>query len=306
MLATTAMLALATQNVSIPTREIARDINGNAVNMPVVSIGTWISSKGEDPYQIVYDWLKLGGRGIDTALIYHDQAKVKQAIADAGLSRDDVFITSKIPSCSQDEFITRKRVQSDLDALGTTYIDLMLIHEPIGTIQACPDTWQILSNLQKNGTLRAIGVSNFGAGLWTKALQKLCGKNQDECRVVPAVNQIRYNVFHHDETTIGYCKKYNITVQAYSPLGGTHSPRSVFKDKTIAPIAKAHNVSAAQVALRWVVQRGDVLTVLSGNPAHQANDGDLFGFALTADEMKALDGIAGPFDDEVLEGKSDA
>ena len=108
MLATTAMLALATRNVSIPTREIARDINGNAVNMPVVSIGTRISSKGEDPYQIVYDWLKLGGRGIDTALIYHDQAKVKQAIADAGLSRDDVFITSKIASCSQDEFITRK------------------------------------------------------------------------------------------------------------------------------------------------------------------------------------------------------
>ena len=281
-----ASAALLTPNITIPTREIAP-----GVHMPVVSIGTWISSQGEDPYQITLDWLKSGGRGIDTALIYLDQGKVKRAITDAGLTRKDVFLTSKIPSCADDPYFTHKAIQADLKQLGTDYIDLLLIHSPLGPPDACAKTWEIMSELQKNGTLRAIGVSNFGAGLWTKALQKLCGEEQDKCEVPIAVNQVEYSVFHHDDTTLEYCRKYNITVEAYSPLGGTHSTRSVFTDKTIAPIAQAHNVSAAQVALRWIVQRDAVLTVLSGNPAHQANDADLWSFTLTDDEMAMLDGI---------------
>ena len=125
--------------------------------------------------------------------------------------------------------------------------------------------------------------------MWTRALQKLCGKDQNECKVPIAVNQIDYNVFHHDETTINYCRAHNITVQAYSPLGGTKSTRSVLHDPTVLAIAKAHSVSAAQVALRYIIQRGDVLTVESGSAAHQAADADLWSFALTASEMASLD-----------------
>lgn len=148
------LLALgAAQNINIPTREIAP-----GVHMPIVSIGTWISSGGEDPYTITSNWLKAGGRGIDTALIYHDQPKVKQAITDAGLVREDVFITSKIPTCALDPFLTKKAVHTDLSALGTDYIDLMLIHSPLGPTGSCEATWGILSEFVLNGTIKAIGV----------------------------------------------------------------------------------------------------------------------------------------------------
>merc|ERR1712203_1065387 len=100
------------------------------------------------------------------------------------------------------------------------------------------------------------------------------------------------NVFSHDEETIAFCDANNITVEAWSPLGGAHGGnRSVFSDPTIGAIATSHNVSAAQVALRWIAQRGHTIAVLSGNKDHQANDADLFSFKLTDDEMTKLTGL---------------
>lgn len=280
--------------INIPTRTIAP-----GVEMPVISIGTWLSSKGEDAYTIVSNWLKLGGRGIDSALIYFDQKSVAKAISDAGLTRADVFITSKVPACATDPYLTKRAVQADLHALGTEYIDLLLIHAPLGV--GCRTTWHVLEDLHLNGTLRSIGVSNFGAGPFFRTLEKLCGREQDECKVPIALNQIDYNVFKHDETTIRYCREHNITVQAYSPLGGTKSTHSVFHDQTVLAIAKQHNVTAAQVALRWIVQRGDILTVLSGSSAHQAADARLWTFALAPDEMNALDHLKNVVEEEEVE-----
>merc|ERR1712084_102722 len=93
-----------------------------------------------------------------------------------------------------------------------------------------------------------------------------------------AVNQIEYNVFEHDEEIIEFCDANNITVEAYSPLSGAKGAQSVFKDETVKAIADAHNVSAAQVALRWIVQRGHTLAVLTSNAEHQADDADLWSF----------------------------
>merc|ERR1712151_540460 len=107
-----------------------------------------------------------------------------------------------------------------------------------------------------------------------------------------AVNQISYSVFDHNEETIAFCHQNNITVEAYSPLGSQWAKKSVFKDPTVTAIAKAHNVSQAQVALKWIVQRGDTLAVLSSNAQHQANDADLWSFTLTDDEMTKLGAIA--------------
>merc|ERR1711937_222220 len=96
------------------------------------------------------------------------------------------------------------------------------------------------------------------------------------------------NVFKHDEDVISFCDANGITVEAYSPLSGQSGAQSVFKDETVKGIAAAHNVSAAQVALRWIVQRGHTLAVLSSNPEHQANDADLWSFELADDEMDTL------------------
>ena len=136
----------------------------------------------------------------------------------------------------------------------------------------------------QNGKLRSIGISNFKAADIDKLMK--------DATITPAVNQIEYNVFAHDEDVIAACRKHNITVEAYSPLAPPYSGKSVNNLSTVTTIAKAHNVSAYQVALKWIVQRGDVLTVLSSNPVHQASDADLWSFTLTDDEMTKLAAIA--------------
>eukprot|EP00746_Dinoflagellata_sp_MGD_P126522 gnl/MRDRNA2_/MRDRNA2_61344_c0_seq1.p1 gnl/MRDRNA2_/MRDRNA2_61344_c0~~gnl/MRDRNA2_/MRDRNA2_61344_c0_seq1.p1 ORF type:complete len:286 (+),score=63.02 gnl/MRDRNA2_/MRDRNA2_61344_c0_seq1:77-934(+) len=266
---------VATSKVNVPTKEIAPGIQ-----MPVVSMGTWVQDghAGENASTIVGNWLGQGGRGIDTALVYMDQAKVAKAIADSGVSRNDVFITTKIPGCAA----AQASIDRDLKDLNTSYIDLLLIHSPSGF--SCSATWKVLEENVKNGKLKSIGISNFNA----KQIQDIL----KGATIKPAVNQIEYNVFSHDEDVIAACRANNITVEAYSPLAPPYSGKSVLKEPTVTSIAKAHNVSAFQVALKWIVQRGDVLTVLSSNPEHQASDADLWSFTLADDEMTKLGAIA--------------
>jgi len=234
-------------------------------------------AKKEDGGAITATWLAQGGRGIDTALIYHDQASIAKAIGASGVKREDLFITSKFPAC----VMAQSGIDKDLQQLNTSYIDLMLIHSPIGF---CQSTWKVLEDNVKNGKLKAIGISNFNKAQIQNILKG--------ATIPPAVNQIDYSVFTHNEDTIEFCHDNNITVEAWSPLGGGTGSKSVFSDVTVTSIAKSHNVSQAQVGLKWIVQRGDTLAVLSGNKDHQANDADLWSFTLSDDEMKKLSGIA--------------
>jgi diketogulonate reductase-like aldo/keto reductase len=272
------LIATASAQMNIPTREIAP-----GVNMPVVSIGSGqLSDKAAHApaKQIVADWLALGGRGIDTAWCYHDQLEVQAAISESGIDRKDLFITTKLLECITGRLGAKAYVEYNLKQLNTTYIDLFLIHTPLGE---CGSTWSVLEEYHRKGVLRAIGVSNFNERNIEGLLKT--------ATIVPHLNQIMYNVFSHDEKLIKYCKEKNITVEAYSPLGSWtpgHS-MSIFKDPTMKNIAAKHNVSAAQVALKWIVQRGDTLAVLSANKSHQANDADLFDFELTDGDMNVLD-----------------
>lgn len=274
-LALAGLVATAQADVKIPTKEIVP-----GVHMPIVNIGTWIdgtTGKKEDGGAITATWLAQGGRGVDTALVYHDQANIAKAIAASGVKREDLFITSKFPACAT----AQSGINQDLQQLNTSYIDLMLIHSPFGF---CQGTWKVLEENVKNGKLKAIGISNFN---------KAQIQNILKIATIPiAVNQIGYSVFSHNDDTIQFCHDNNITVEAYSPLGGGMDKHSVFSEPTVTSIAQKHNVSQAQVALKWIVQRGDTLAVLSGNGAHQANDADLWGFTLEDDDMGKLSGIA--------------
>lgn len=261
---------------SIPTREIVP-----GVHMPYASIGTWTSGttgETENATDIVTKWLELGHRGIDTALIYNDQAEIGRVIASSGLAREDLFITSKIPVC--EPLTAGSAVESDLNKLNVSYIDLMLIHSAIGFPGMCAATWKVLEGYVATGQLRAIGVSNYNAD----QLQDIL----DSATVPVAVNQIEYNPFSHDENVISFCHQRNITVEAWSPLGGGSGGKTVFSDSTIQSIASSHGVSAAQVGLRWIVQRGDMYTVLSSNQDHQANDADVWSFSLNDEEMQSI------------------
>jgi len=282
------MAALA--NLDIPTREIAP-----GVHMPMVSIGTWTEgTKKEDKNvsKIVGSWLELGARGIDTAYVYFDQKDVAEVVAKSGIVRKDLFITSKIPTCLGAS-LTRYFVDYDLKKLNTDYIDLLLIHAPglPGPLGGCDDTWAVLEEYVDNGKLRSIGVSNWGP----KQFESLKFKTK------PAVNQVEFNVYSHDDATESYCAENNITIEAYSPLGDparTHS--SIFSDPSVLSIAAKHNVSAAQVALRWIVQKGHTLTFLSSDKSHQANSADLFGFTLAVDDIQTLDQLRKKITDSTL------
>lgn len=267
------LLPFVAADVVMETKEIAP-----GVFQPKVSIGTWAwGSKHEDSTLITKNWLANGFRGIDTALVYFDQKEVMQAVADAGLAREEVFITTKIPGC----FAADTSIDYDLAKLGTDYIDLLLLHAPIGALPGdCPRTWKKLERYVNDGKIKAIGVSNFNGHQMQKIL--------NVATVPIAVNQVKYNAFSHDEDVISFNNAHNITTMAYSPLAHGSKGQSIFSDETITGIATAHNVSAAQVALRWIVQRGHTLTVLSSSAEHQANDADLFGFELADEEMTKL------------------
>lgn len=265
------VLSLAVATVAnLPTKEIAP-----GVELPLVNIGTWLAgSKTEDAHTITKNWLSQGFRGIDTAYIYNDQKDIAAAIAESGIPREEIFITSKFPACAA----AASGIESDLKQLNTNYIDLMLIHSPIGL--DCPGTWKVMEEYVANGKLRSIGVSNFNV----KQMQNIMNK----AKIPIAVNQIEYNVFSHDEEIISFCDAHNITVEAYSPLGGANGKSSVFSDETVKAIAAKYKVSAAQVALRWIVQRKHTIAVLSSSVEHQANDADLWSFTLADDEMDTL------------------
>jgi len=269
--------AVALGAVNIPTKEIAP-----GVKMPFVSIGTWTEgTKAADKNvsAIVNNWLDLGAVGIDTAYVYFTQKDIADTLAQRGTDRSKLFITSKIPTCLGSH-MTRYFVEYNLKALKTSYIDLLLIHAPGLPLAGCDDTWAVLEEYHELGALRAIGVSNWGP----KSFENL------KYKVKPAVNQIQFNVYSHDDATEKYCKENNITVMAWSPLGDpARTGKSVFSDAAIKGISAKHNVSDAQVALRWIAQKGHTMAVLSTKQSHQANDADLFSFTLGHDEMVQLD-----------------
>lgn len=267
--------------LSIPTREIAPN-----VHMPMVSIGTWTEgTKKEDKNitAIVGNWLELGGRGIDTAYVYFTQKDIADVVDKSTIPRKDLFITSKFPTCLG-AAMTRYFIDYDLKKLNTDYIDLMLIHAPglPGPLGGCDSTWKVMEEYVANGKLKAIGVSNWGPKQF-KALKHT---------IPPAVNQVEFNVYSHDEETETYCVQNNITIEAWSPLGDpARTHKSIFSDESIKAIGKKHNVSAAQVALRWIVQKGHALTFLSSSKDHQANSADIFGFNLDESDVAALDAL---------------
>lgn len=258
--------------VQIPSAEIA-----TGVHMPLVSIGTG-GLEMPAAKAIVETWLGLGGTGIDAAWIYRNQDSVREAIAAAGAPREKLFITSKIPGCVG--AAASKFIDDDLRQLGVDYIDLLLIHFPRPRI-ACEATWKVLAEYHAKGALKAIGVSNFQAA----DLQALLPTTE----LVPAVNQIELNVLMHDVATIEYCTANKIAVEAYSPLGRSGHSGDIPDNKVIQAIAANHGVSPYQVALKWVLQHGYLLTFQSSSAAHQEMDADLFAFNLTSDEMTQLD-----------------
>jgi len=243
--------------------------------MPVLSIGTGGAAKWkhDEADLILKGWLSLGGKGIDTAWIYGTEDQLPKTFAEVGANRSELFILTKVPGCIFPETF----VDRDLKALGTDYIDLLLLHGPIGL--DCQGAWKTLEDLHRKGVLRSIGVSNFGRASLENIMKV--------ATVPPAVNQFELNVMKHDKDTLEYCRANGITPMAYSPLGiGTA------ENPTVQKVAANHNKTTYQIALKWIIQQGMVLTFQSDKTSHMKGNVDIFDFDLSEDELSELNSIA--------------
>lgn len=255
--------------------------------LPMVSLGTG-SGQHADVAAATALWLRVGGRAIDTAHDYRDEPAVAAGIARSALSPSDLFITTKISCGTYDA--AAEQVDDNLRQLGVASVDLTLIHfnKCWGSKGASlAETWRALEDARAAGKSKAIGVSNFAAA-------DLVALKRGARYWPPAVNQMSTSVGYHDDATMKYCDGEGITYMAYSPLcggsnGSSCSHGSVMTRPQVVAIARAHGVSPAQVALKWLVQQGRPLATAVAREEYAREDLDLWSWGnLTADEMATL------------------
>jgi 2,5-diketo-D-gluconate reductase A len=249
----------------------------NGRTIPQFGFGVF-QVKPEDTVKAVATALEAGYRHIDTAEMYGNEAEVGTAIAQCGLDRADVFVTSKLNNGFHRPDDARRAFAGSLDALGFDYLDLFLIHWPLPTRYGGDyvSTWRTLEEFYRDGRARSIGVSNFQP----HHLRRLHGESE----ITPAVNQIEIHPYLTQDDVRAFCAEHEIAVEAWSPL----AQGLVLDDPTIVSIAKQVGKSPAQVVLRWHVERGDIVFPKSVTPARIAENIDIFDFELSGADVEAI------------------
>ncbi len=247
-----------------------------SVTMPQLGFGVWQVSDAE-AVAAVATALQAGYRSIDTAAMYQNERGVGQAVRQSGLAREDVFVTSKLNNDAHGSDETLRAFDASLENLGFDYLDLYLIHWPLPRRDRYVDSWRAFAKLQADGRVRAIGVSNFQAA----HLQRLI----DETGVVPALNQIELHPYLVQSELRDFHGAHGIATEAWSPLGSGHG---LLDDQVIVTIAEKYGKSAAQVALRWHLQLGNVVIPKSVTPSRIVENISVFDFELDPDDVEAI------------------
>ncbi|GAB3138851.1 aldo/keto reductase [Micromonospora sonneratiae] len=245
------------------------------VRMPLVGFGTW-QATGQAGYQAVRDAIETGYRHIDTATMYGNEAEVGRAVRDSGVPREDIFITTKLPPERVGQ--EQQTLEASLAALGTDYVDLWLIHWPPPDAAGLA-TWRELLAARDTGRARAVGVSNYS----TDELDVLI-RATDEA---PAVNQISWSPARYDAQLVAEHRDRGVVLEGYSPFRKTD-----LNDPVLVRVAEAHGVTPAQVVLRWHLDHDIVVIPKSVTPERIRANFDVFGFSLTADEIRDIDALA--------------
>jgi len=260
----------------------------NGVTMPALGFGVFQTPPAETA-ESVSAALSTGYRLIDTAAAYGNERGVGDAVRAAGLSRDDVFIESKVWISDYGYDETLHAFDKSARKLGVEVIDLFLLHQALpGEFDKTVAAYRALEKLLADGKVRSIGVSNF----MRPHLETLLA----ETSVVPAVNQIEVHPYFAQAELQAFGAEHGILTQAWSPIGGITSYRggestSTFEDPDILAIAEAHGKTAAQVMLRWHLQEGRAAIPKSVKPARIAENFDVFDFELTADQLARIDAL---------------
>lgn len=248
--------------------------------IPQIGLGVWQAAAGSTTKNAVAAAIKLGYRHVDTARIYGNERDVGAAVREADVPRDHLFITTKLWNDDHGFDRALKAFDASLDRLGLEYVDLYLVHWPVGGKRL--ETWRAMERIKREGRAKSIGVSNY----LVPHLEELFANAKDE---KPEVNQIELHPFLQHRETVALCRAHEIVVEAYSPL--TRGKR--LDHPVIQQIARENErpLTPAQVVLRWSLQRGNVILPKSTREERIRENAALFDFTLDDHAMKRLDAL---------------
>ena len=243
--------------------------------MPLISFGVYQIPK-EDTKRCVLDAIKSGYRGIDTAQSYFNESEVGDAIVECGVSREELFITTKVWIDHYGYEECKASVEESLRKLKTEYLDLCLLHQPFSDYYGA---YRALEDLYAEGKIKAIGVSNF----YPDRLTDIC---MFERKVIPAVNQVEVNPFNAQWCAQENMEKHGVKMEAWAPFG--EGGNNLFTNETLVSIGKKYNKSSAQVMLRWLIQRGVIIACKSTHIERMQENINVFDFELTEKDMNSI------------------
>ena len=247
----------------------------NGVEVPANGFGVYQVSK-EDCKESVLTALKTGYRHVDTAQSYFNESEVGEALKESDVPRKEIFLTTKVWIDNYGEGKTYDSVVESLKKLQTDYLDLILLHQPVGDYYAA---YRDLEKLYEEGKVRAIGVSNF----YPDRLVDLCMF----AKIKPMVNQIEVNVFNQQVEAKKWADKYGVVLEAWAPFA--EGRNNMFHNEVLQAIGEKHNKSVAQVILRWLYQRGIVSLAKSVHEERIKENFDIYLFELDNDDMKKIE-----------------
>jgi len=252
----------------------AVELQGTRV--PVLGFGTWLIT-GADATEAVRDALEIGYRQIDTARAYENEREVGRGIADSGVTREEIFLTTKVPPDDASADDVQRDCEQSLERLGVDYLDLLLLHWPSPGVPL-EETLKGLTALQADGRIRNLGVSNFPAGLLQQALD-----------LAPVFcNQVEYHPFLDQSRLLELARANDVLITAYSPLAHGKVPG----DETLKQIGAAHGKTAGQVALRWLLDQDHVSPIpKASSHERRIENFEVFDFELTAEQRAEIDAL---------------
>lgn len=249
----------------------------NGVEIPRISFGTY-KLKGKELESAVMNALEAGYRQFDTATLYENEGELGQILANSGINREDLFITTKLWNDDQGYDSTHRAIDKSLELLQTDFVDLYLIHWPVSELRN--ESWEAMIEIYDQRKARSIGVSNY----MEEHIDELMKKSP----ITPVVNQIEITPFLYQKSLAEKCDSYDIKIQAHTPLG-----RAKFMDNdVIVRLADKYGVSSAQILLRWSLEKGFIPLPKSSKKERIENNINLYDFELTNDEISDLDNLA--------------
>lgn len=247
----------------------------NGVAMPMLGFGVYQIEDGVVCEQAVLDAINTGYRLIDTAMSYHNEESVGRAVKNCGVAREELFITTKLWLADAGYEKTMKAFETSLKKLGLEYLDLYLIHQPIGDYYG---SWRAMEKLYQEGVIRAIGAANF----MPDRLVDLVLNNE----IPPAINQVEVNPFCQRMSDQQLMEQKKVQIQSWGPFA--EGRNGMFENDTLKNIGVKYKKSVAQVVLRWLIQRGVVCIPKSVHKERIEENFHIFDFALTEEDMQAV------------------